>query len=85
MIRKIIDESRAGVGYVDVHIGGSESVITGLLPEGILQALEPAMMLPECAIPNNGGAAIFGSITPNGLRTHPWLIYRKLFGTTRRD
>ena len=51
VIRKIIDESRAGVGYVDVHIGGSESVITGLLPEGILQAVEPAMMLPEVRDP----------------------------------
>jgi len=53
VIRKIIDEARAGVAYVDVHIGGSESVITGLMPEGVLQAVEPAMILPEVRDPKN--------------------------------
>jgi iron(III) transport system substrate-binding protein len=47
VIRKMIEESKGGVRYVDVHIGGSESIITGLLPEGILEAVEPLMLLPE--------------------------------------
>ena len=46
-IRKMIDESKGGVRYVDVHVGGSESIITGLLPEGILEPVEPLMLLPE--------------------------------------
>jgi iron(III) transport system substrate-binding protein len=47
VIRKMIEESKGGVRYVDVHVGGSESIITGLLPEGILEPIEPLMLLPE--------------------------------------
>ena len=47
VIRKMIEESKGGVRYVDVHVGGSESIITGLLPEGILEPVEPLMLLPE--------------------------------------
>ncbi|HEX9270812.1 MAG TPA: extracellular solute-binding protein [Candidatus Binatia bacterium] len=47
VIRKMIEESKGGLRYVDVHVGGSESIITGLLPEGILEAVEPLMLLPE--------------------------------------
>ena len=70
VIRKIIDEARAGVAYVDVHIGGSESVITGLMPEGILQGVEPAMILPEVRDPKHwwGG--------------HIWIDNGKRFGYT---
>lgn len=70
VIRKIIDEARAGVAYVDVHIGGSESMITGLMPEGILQPVEPSMILPEVREPKNwwGG--------------HVWIDNGKRFGYT---
>jgi ABC-type Fe3+ transport system substrate-binding protein len=51
MVRKMVDENRAGVRYTDVHMGGSESVVTGMLPEGILEPLEPLMMLPEVRDP----------------------------------
>jgi iron(III) transport system substrate-binding protein len=47
VIRRMVEESKGGVRYVDVHVGGSESIITGLLPEGILEAVEPLMLLPE--------------------------------------
>jgi ABC-type Fe3+ transport system substrate-binding protein len=47
VVRKIADETKAGVRYVDVHMGGSESIVTGLLSEGILEPLEPLMLLPE--------------------------------------
>jgi ABC-type Fe3+ transport system substrate-binding protein len=43
----MVDESKAGVRYVDLHMGGSESIVTGLLPEGILDPIEPLMVLPE--------------------------------------
>ncbi len=47
IVRKIIEESRAGIHYFDLHIGGSESIVTGLLPEGILEPIEPWLILPE--------------------------------------
>ncbi len=49
---KIQQESKAGVPYFDLHMGGGESMITGLLSEGILAPLEPAMMLKEIKDPN---------------------------------
>jgi ABC-type Fe3+ transport system substrate-binding protein len=52
LVRKMIDESKAGVRYVDLHMGGSESVVTGMLPEGILEPIEPFMVLPEVKDPN---------------------------------
>ena len=51
LIRKIVDEAKAGVRYTDLHMGGSESIITGMLPEGILEPVEPLMMLPEVKDP----------------------------------
>ena len=51
IVRKMIDESKAGVRYIDLHMGGSESVVTGLLPEGVLAPIEPLMLLPEVRDP----------------------------------
>ena len=51
LVRKMVDESKAGVRYVDVHMGGSESVVTGMLPEGIVDPLEPLMLLSEVKDP----------------------------------
>jgi iron(III) transport system substrate-binding protein len=51
VIRKIVDEAGAGMRYVDLHIGGSESIITGLLPEGILEPVDGLMLLPEVRDP----------------------------------
>ncbi|MGZ8427255.1 MAG: ABC transporter substrate-binding protein [Candidatus Binatia bacterium] len=51
VVRKMIDESKAGVRYVDLHMGGSESVVTGMLPEGIIDPLESYMLLPEVRDP----------------------------------
>jgi iron(III) transport system substrate-binding protein len=53
IIARIQQESKAGVAYFDVHMGGSESMVTGLLSEGILAPLEPAMILPEIKDPNS--------------------------------
>ncbi|MBI2538610.1 MAG: extracellular solute-binding protein [Deltaproteobacteria bacterium] len=47
VIRRIVEESRAGVRYFDVHVGGTESVVKGLLPENVLDAVEPWFLLPE--------------------------------------
>lgn len=51
VVRKMVDEAKAGVRYTDLHMGGSESVVTGMLPEGIVEPLEPYMILPEVKDP----------------------------------
>jgi iron(III) transport system substrate-binding protein len=51
IIQRIVNEARAGVRYFDLHIGGTESVITGMLPENILDAVEPYFVLPEVKDP----------------------------------
>jgi len=53
LVRRMIDEARAGVRYMDLHMGGSESIVTGLLPESVLDPLEPYMVLPEVKDPKN--------------------------------
>ena len=53
LVGKIQQESKSGVPGFDLHMGGGESMITGLLSEGILAPLEPAMMLKEIKDPNN--------------------------------
>lgn len=53
IVGKIQQEVRAGVFNFDVHMGGSESMVTGLLAEGILEPFEAAMILPEVKDPKN--------------------------------
>ena len=50
-VRRMADEFKAGVRYFDLHIGGSSSTVSGMLDEGILDALEPWMVLPEVKDP----------------------------------
>lgn len=47
IVGKIQQESKSGVYNFDLHMGGSESMVTSLLREGILEPFEPAMILPE--------------------------------------
>ena len=47
IVGKIQQEVKAGVNSFDVHLGGSESMVSGLLSEGFLEPFEPAMILPE--------------------------------------
>lgn len=51
IIRRMVDESKAGVRYFDLHIGGTESIINGLLPARVLQPVEPYFVLPEVKDP----------------------------------
>jgi iron(III) transport system substrate-binding protein len=51
IVGKIQQESKSGVAGFDVHMGGSESLVTGLLSQGILIPLQPAMMLKEVSDP----------------------------------
>ena len=47
IIRKMVEESKAGIRYFDLHIGGTESIVKGLLPENVLDPVEPWFILPE--------------------------------------
>ncbi|HYY26003.1 MAG TPA: extracellular solute-binding protein [Candidatus Udaeobacter sp.] len=53
IVAKIQQEAKSGVPGFDVHMGGSESMVTGLLSEGLLAPLEPAMILKEIKDPSN--------------------------------
>lgn len=53
MVGKIQQESRSGVHNFDLHMGGSESMVTSLLSEALLEPFEPAMILPEVKEPKN--------------------------------
>jgi iron(III) transport system substrate-binding protein len=50
-VRRMADEFKAGVRYFDLHIGGSSSIISGMLDEGIIDAIEPWLVLPEVRDP----------------------------------
>ena len=50
-VRRMADEFKAGVRYFDLHIGGSSSMVSGMLDEGILDAVEPWLALPEVKDP----------------------------------
>jgi iron(III) transport system substrate-binding protein len=46
-INKIAEEQNAGVRSVDLHIGGTSSIITGLLAANFLEPVMSTMVLPE--------------------------------------
>ena len=50
-VRRMADEFRAGVRHFDLHIGGSSSIVSGMLDEGILDPIEPWLVLPEVKDP----------------------------------
>ncbi len=53
IVRRIQDEVKAGVRHFDIHLGGSSSVVSGLLAEGALEPIEPSLILPEVKEPKN--------------------------------
>jgi iron(III) transport system substrate-binding protein len=46
-INKIVEEQKAGARSVDLHIGGTTSIITGLLANQLLEPVMPSMLVPE--------------------------------------
>ena len=50
-VRRMADEFKAGVRNFDLHIGGSSSIVSGMLDEGILDPIEPWLVLPEVKDP----------------------------------
>ncbi len=52
-INKIAEEQNAGVQSIDLHIGGTTSIITGLLAPNFLEPVMPSMVLPEVRDPKH--------------------------------
>jgi iron(III) transport system substrate-binding protein len=50
-VRRMAYEFKAGVRSFDLHIGGSSSIVSGMLDEGILDPIEPWLVLPEVKDP----------------------------------
>jgi iron(III) transport system substrate-binding protein len=50
-VRRMADEFKAGVRHFDLHIGGSSSIVSGMLDEGMLDPIEPWLALPEVKDP----------------------------------
>ncbi|HSK30000.1 MAG TPA: extracellular solute-binding protein [Candidatus Limnocylindria bacterium] len=50
-INKIVEESNVGLRTIDLHIGGTTSIITGLLSRELLEPVQPWMILPEVRDP----------------------------------
>ncbi len=46
-INKIVEEHSAGVRDIDLHVGGTVSIVTGLLAQNLLEPVTPMMMLSE--------------------------------------
>ena len=51
IIQRMVSEAKTGVQYFDLHIGGTESIVTGMLPENVLDAVEPYFILPDVKDP----------------------------------
>ncbi|MGH7875113.1 MAG: ABC transporter substrate-binding protein [Candidatus Binatia bacterium] len=51
IMQRMVGEAKANRQYFDLHIGGTESVITGLLPENVLDPIDPYLVLPEVRDP----------------------------------
>jgi len=60
-INKLVEEQNAGVRTIDLHVGGTTSIITGLLAQNLLEPVMPAMILPEVRDPKHWwGGHIWG-------------------------
>jgi len=51
IVQRMVSESKSGVHYFDLHIRGTESVVSGMLPENVLEPVEPFFILPEVKDP----------------------------------
>jgi iron(III) transport system substrate-binding protein len=52
-VRRIADEFKGGVRYFDVHIGGSLSLLTGLVRPRVVDPIEPYLLIPEVEDPKH--------------------------------
>ncbi len=51
LAQKALQEERAGVNSIDVYISGSTTMVADLKPAGLLQPIEPLLILPDVIDP----------------------------------
>ena len=51
IVQRMVSEAKSGVQYFDLHIGGTESVVSAMLPANVLEPAEPFFVLPEVKDP----------------------------------
>jgi iron(III) transport system substrate-binding protein len=51
-VRRIADEARSKVPYFDVHVGGTSSMLSGLVAPGLVQPFAPLMERPDVRDPS---------------------------------
>lgn len=51
IVQRMVGEAKSGVRYFDLHIGGTESMVSAMLPENVLEPVEPYLILPEVKDP----------------------------------
>jgi ABC-type Fe3+ transport system substrate-binding protein len=51
IVQRMVSEAKSGVQYFDLHIGGTESIVSAMLPEHVLDTVEPYFILPEVKDP----------------------------------
>ena len=80
IIRRIADEAKAGVQYFDLHIGGTESAVTGLLAvtvgigySELLPFIKASLPVAPLPIPREGVFATggYGNLTVIKNPPHP--------------
>jgi iron(III) transport system substrate-binding protein len=52
LVERVRTERAAGQHRWDVFVGGTTTIVTGLKPLGVLQPIEPALLLPEVKDPS---------------------------------
>lgn len=76
---RILAERRAGQYLVDVHVGGTGTIVQSLLPERALDPVEPALILPDVLDPRKwwegrlefaDSAGKYNLIFTTNVRTH---------------
>ena len=70
-INRILEENKAGLHYFDLHVGGTNSIVTGLLAQGILEPVPPFMILAEVKDAKNWWG---GHIWADNARQHIYMF-----------
>lgn len=50
-VRRVADEARSDMRYFDAHIGGTASMLSGLVAPGLVQPIEPLLERPDVKDP----------------------------------
>ena len=51
IVQRMVSEAKSGIQYFDLHIGGTESVVSAMLPANVLEPVQPFFILGEVRDP----------------------------------